>query len=225
MSKLNPTIKQGAEQKDNVGPDRQRFSMARIVERIKGMQPADWLKVSLIANIVIVVLLIVGFGGMAVIHESDTNPNFCGTCHLMQPQVTSYLTNNHMDNFHMRANVECKQCHDYSVVAEATSGVNFLIGNYEVNKDGALLQRKYPDSMCFKCHVSYTSIANQTSFLPRNPHSNHNGQLHCYECHISHGAQIDYCSGCHENCGQRMIEDSAKPRPSMACDLSNVGDK
>jgi nitrate/TMAO reductase-like tetraheme cytochrome c subunit len=176
----------------------------------------NWFKISLIANIVVVVVAVLGAGGAAVIHQSDTNPNFCGLCHIMQPKVTSYLSSNHMDNIHKKAGVQCKTCHDYPVSAEMVSGVKFLLGSYEVTSKGELVQRKFADSMCLKCHVSYDHLAVKTASLARNPHDSHNGQLPCSDCHISHGAQFDYCSQCHENGGQKMIEQQPAKRTSTS---------
>ncbi|MBN1316164.1 MAG: cytochrome c3 family protein [Anaerolineales bacterium] len=185
-------------------PRKEKPGEAMPVEKTK--KSPNWFKISVIANIVLIAGAGLGLAGMAVIHQSDTNPNFCALCHIMEPNVSSYLTSNHLDSLHMQAGVECKDCHDYTVVEEVKSGINYMIGNYEINQNGDLLKQKYSDDMCFQCHISYSYIADQTSFLENNPHSNHNGQLHCNTCHISHGDQIDYCSGCHENGGQRMVE-------------------
>ena len=113
--------------KEKVGPSRRKISIALMVEKIKGLKKLNWARISVITNIVIFTLAIVGLAGWEVIHQSDTNPNFCGMCHIMQPNVNTYLTSNHMDNIHMQAGVQCKDCHDYSVIAEVTSGVNFLM--------------------------------------------------------------------------------------------------
>lgn len=182
------------------------------VKEIKPRKKINLLKVLTISNIVIIALVVVGLGSMAVIHQSDTNPNFCAVCHIMQPNVSSYLTGNSMDSVHQQAGVECKDCHDYPVPAEIASGVNYLIGNYEVNSQGALNKRKYSDEMCLDCHISQEHVAETTDFLFRNPHNSHWGFMECSACHISHGEQIDYCSSCHENGGQRMTGEPVEDR-------------
>jgi len=175
----------------------------------KNRKKAVWTTI----GIVVVALVVVGAaGGGYMIHLSDTSPEFCATCHIMQPNVTSYLTSNHLDNIHKQANVGCKQCHDYPVSAEVTSGFKFLVGNYTVDAEGKLMPITYTNDMCLKCHISYEHVAKQTDFLPKNPHNSHNGQMACKTCHVSHGKQINYCSQCHDNGHQRMVEDEIKPR-------------
>ena len=156
---------------------------------------------------IIGLFVVIGGGALGgyMIHLSDTSPEFCSTCHLMEPNVTSYLTSNNLDNIHNQANVECKECHDYKLDAEIKSGINYVIGNYTVGTDGELLPIKYGDELCLQCHISYSHIAEETADLTRNPHKNHQGELACNTCHISHGEQIDYCSTCHENGGQEMV--------------------
>jgi cytochrome c nitrite reductase small subunit len=172
----------------------------------KPAKKANWLKISIIANIAIVVIVAAAALGMAVLHQSDTNPSFCGTCHIMQKNVNSYLTGTNLDHVHDLANVECKECHEYPIPAEIASGIKFVTGNYEVGADGQLAKRKYGNEMCLQCHISYDFVAERTAGLDKNPHKSHLGELPCSTCHISHGEQIDYCSQCHDNGDQEMIK-------------------
>lgn len=175
-------------------------------------------KMGVWAIIGIVVLALVVVGGAAggyMIHLSNTSPQFCATCHIMEPNVTSYLTSSDLDNVHYQANVACKECHDYPVSAEISSGVKFLLGNYTVDEEGKLLPVTYGDDLCFKCHINYDHVAAKTDFLAKNPHMSHNGQLPCKTCHVSHGEQIDYCSTCHDNGKQRMVGEEIEPRGTI----------
>jgi len=169
----------------------------------------NWFKFSVIANIILIAGVGIALASMAVLHQSDTNPQFCATCHNMERYVESYLTSNTMDNVHAQANVQCKQCHsDYDIPAEIKSGINFIIGNY----DKEMPQRRFGDEICTQCHISMEYMAQQTDYLRRNPHASHWPDLKCRSCHISHGEQIDYCSQCHENGGQRLTGDEIFPR-------------
>jgi nitrate/TMAO reductase-like tetraheme cytochrome c subunit len=171
----------------------------------------NWLKTSLIANGVIFLGILIYGGSTVIIHQSDTNPKFCSTCHLMDSHVESYLNGNTLDSVHAKAGVECKQCHsEYKVPQELASAFNFVTGNY----DPALPRKKYGDEMCLQCHISLDYQADKTDFLSRNPHRSHYSDIRCRTCHISHGEQIDYCSQCHDNGGQRMTGQEITPRPT-----------
>lgn len=168
--------------------------------------------------VVVVVIVFLGVGittGGGLIYLSNTSPEFCGSCHIMQKNVKSYLTSNHMDHVHAQANVQCKECHDYPIPAEIYSGISYAIGNYTVDSKGELLQVSYSDDMCLKCHISDEYLAAATDFLHRNPHKNHNGKLECRACHISHGEQINYCGTCHDNGGQRMTGEVIERRGTL----------
>jgi len=167
--------------------------------------------ITLVGGTFLVTVLLLGTGGY-VIHQSNTNPEFCGTCHIMQDNVQSYLSSSDMDHVHALAEVQCKECHDYPIPKEISAGVKFIFGNYDVDVDGKLLQRKFNDEMCLECHISYEYLANQTDYLEKNPHLSHWDTLKCRDCHISHGQQIDLCSECHENGGQRMTGGVIIPR-------------
>ncbi len=180
----------------------QTESVEKETKKVKKSKKQIWT----IVGIVAAVLVVAGVGtGAYLVHLSDTSPEFCATCHVMEKNVNSYLTSNDLDNVHSQANVQCKECHDYPIPAEITSGIRYLTGNYTVGTDGELLPVAYDDDMCLQCHISYEHVANSTDFLYRNPHDSHNGQLECKTCHVSHGDQIDYCGTCHENGGQRII--------------------
>lgn len=170
---------------------------------------------TVIGIIVLVLAVAGGAGGGYLIHLSNTSPEFCATCHIMEPNVTSYLTSNDLDNVHSQAGVECKECHDYPLEAEITSGIKYLLGNYTVDNEGKLLPVTYDNDLCLQCHISYEHVATSTDFLAKNPHNSHNGQLACKTCHVSHGDQIDFCSSCHDNGGQRMVGEEIEPRGTI----------
>jgi len=181
----------------------------KIVKAKKNRKLGVWA----IVGIVVAALVVVGgAGGGYLIHLSNTSPEFCATCHIMDKNVTSYLSSNDLDNIHYQANVACKECHDYPVPAEVRSGVKFILGDYTVDENGDLVKLTYDDDICLQCHISKEYVAQATDFLTRNPHNSHNGMLSCKTCHVSHGQQNDYCSQCHDNGGQRLIGEEYEPR-------------
>ena len=61
-------------------------------------KPVSWLKISVIVNIVVVAIIAGGVGGLVLLHQSDTNPMLCRSCHVMESHVDSYLTSSNLDN-------------------------------------------------------------------------------------------------------------------------------
>lgn len=156
------------------------------------------------ALIILVVLNALVLAAFAVDHRSRSNAEFCSSCHNMTAHVDSYLESPHMDAVHRQAKVGCKDCHfDYTVVDEARSVVNFVLGDYEE----VFSRHRFGDDMCNGCHVGLEFQAAKTDHLMRNPHRGHYPDLRCGACHLAHDRQIDYCGRCHDNGGQRMIED------------------
>jgi hypothetical protein len=175
----------------------------------------NWLRISIFANIAILIVVAGVSGAAVILHQSDTDPNFCATCHIMQPNVTSYLTGDNLDHVHYEAGVQCKECHsDYGIPEEVASGIRFVTNDYELDENGVLAKRDFGDEICTQCHVSLAHVAVQTDFLYYNPHGTRMGTFPCNTCHLSHGEQIDYCSECHTNGGQRMIGDTT-PREEV----------
>ncbi len=173
-----------------------------------GRTKSHWLKIAFLANLPQLVIVALVAGSAFVVHLSDTDPNFCGTCHVMQAHVTSYFTSGNLDNVHQQSGVLCKDCHDYPLDQEIKAGVDYLTNNYVVDDTGELARRDFGDEICTQCHISMEHVAVQTDFLRFNPHNSGMGEFTCNTCHLSHGEQIDYCSECHINGGQRMIGDT-----------------
>jgi hypothetical protein len=169
-----------------------------------------WLTISLIANALLLIWLAVDLGAGVVIQRSNTDPEFCANCHLMEANVESYLTGNHLDHVHAQAGVGCKDCHsDFGIREEMRSLFRQISGNYQVNDDGTIPKRDFTDEICTQCHGGMLDVAVQTDYLYFNPHNSGMGDFSCDTCHPSHDAQIDYCNDCHQAPGQRMIEDQS----------------
>ena len=179
-----------------------------------GARPSRWKRRSTWLAIGLLVMVLLNVAGVAYVagdNYTRTTPQFCSSCHNMESHVESYLTSNHMDSVHFRAGVGCKDCHsDYTVWDEAKSIAQYVTGNYE----RVWSRRKIEDQMCLQCHIDMEYHANRTDHLTRNPHLSHWPDLRCNACHLSHDKQVDYCSRCHENGGQRMTEDEIVPRAS-----------
>ncbi len=171
------------------------------------LKKLGWVGIMLI---LILVINVAGASAWGIEEYADNNPEFCATCHNMESHVSSYLENpEHLSYVHMEANVGCKDCHsDYSIVDQAKSLGQFLVGDY----DEVMSRRRVDDDMCLQCHISLEFQEDETDYLERNPHKSHWENLKCVSCHLSHDKQVDYCSRCHDNGGQRMTGDIPIPR-------------
>lgn len=148
-------------------------------------------------------------GAASLDSYARTNPEFCASCHVMRRYVDSYQSSNLMDNIHKRANVGCRDCHtDYSLAHEASTVWRYITRAYQPT----LGRRTFDQAMCTRCHISLAYHADRTDYLVRNPHLSHWPDLACGDCHVAHGAQIDYCSYCHDNGGQRLTGGPIVPR-------------
>lgn len=189
---------------DNVENKQPEIEHTETPKSKKPKKPRKVLAGSAIALIILSVVVVLVAAGFSLDHLSRTSPQFCATCHNMTDHVDSYLSSNHMDYVHNLAGVGCKECHsDYTIPAEIGSAVKFVTGNYEV----PFKKIKVSNAMCLQCHIDIEFQALKTADLTRNPHDNHTGESKCTNCHTSHGDQIDYCSQCHDNGGQEMIEE------------------
>ena len=164
-------------------------------------------------SFVILLLLLIGSLATTAFFVVDDytheNAEFCGNCHNMEYHVNSYLDSDHLDHAHAEAGVKCQDCHtDYTTTEKLVSVRQYVSGDYP----RIPYKRKVQDEMCLNCHVSLEHQAERTDFLGKNPHQSHWPDLRCGSCHLSHEEQVDYCSRCHENGGQRMIGEPFEPR-------------
>lgn len=51
--------------------------------------------------------------------------------------------------------------------------------------------------LCLNCHGPLEELAARTDLEEANPHSSHQGELPCGECHKGHKKSISFCDQCH----------------------------
>jgi nitrate/TMAO reductase-like tetraheme cytochrome c subunit len=147
------------------------------------------------ALLAVVVLGGVGAVGFWEYHE---RPEFCGTCHIMDPYVESWQESDYGAYAHAIADVTCLECHVPTIEQQVNELVVYMQGDFEV----PLEQREYPMEFCFDCHeanehASYEQVVQLTADLELNPHDSHLGEIECDVCHKMHGVSVDYCAQCH----------------------------
>ena len=151
-----------------------------------------------IAGIIIVAVIAVGGSLLWSYHD---NPQFCATCHIMQPYLDSWespplLANKHSDN-----NTSCLDCHPFDIMQSANEVFVYIMQNYET----PLTERQFPKEWCFECHEhgSYEELVQRTqdytvedvNHNPHDPHIAGNEEYECYFCHKMHKTEagINYC--------------------------------
>jgi cytochrome c nitrite reductase small subunit len=151
--------------------------------------------------LIVVLLAVVVLGGVGAVgfwryHET---PQFCGTCHVMDPYLESWQSSDLGANGHAEYDVTCLDCHVPTLEQQVDELKVYLQGDYEI----PLRELKYPKESCYECHEhgSYEEIVEMTAYLEEeagaNPHASHYGEMECRLCHKMHEESEDYCAQCH----------------------------
>ena len=152
-----------------------------------------------------------GGAGGVLLWQYHEQPQFCATCHIMQPYLESWQTSDLLVGAHAEEGVSCLDCHEPTLQQQVNELVVYVQGDFRV----PLKDRKLPKEECFGCHVANEHGSNE-QVLERtaeytvdgekvNPHDPHAGleevdsHFECYNCHKMHeeSSGIDFCYGCH----------------------------
>jgi len=138
------------------------------------------------------VLVIIAGVALWNYHEQ---PQFCATCHVMQPYLESWESSPFLAQAHAEEDITCLECHEPTVQQQ----VEELIKNVTKDYETPLRERKIPKEECLECHEhgSYEELIQRTEELERNPHDSHYGEMECRICHKMHKVSVDYCAQCH----------------------------
>ncbi len=161
-------------------------------------------------NFVVAILTLIILGGAVIALTSQ--PQFCGLCHIVRPDISSWEKSSH-------SKVNCLACHVepgfFNLLKEKAGAVKepilFITGHYEnpLNKDSELA-KEISDESCLQCHKVKESEEQVTyaTGIKMN-HSVHTEVgLHCTQCHnrIAHPIEgkgyknflsMEYCFSCH----------------------------
>ncbi|HJX38664.1 MAG TPA: ammonia-forming cytochrome c nitrite reductase subunit c552 [Anaerolineae bacterium] len=150
-----------------------------------------------VIGVLLGVVVIGGVGAVAAwkYHEQ---PQFCATCHIMDPYLESWQASDYGAYAHGAEDVACLDCHVPTVQQQVDELVVYMQGDFTV----PLEELEVTDEFCYDCHLpndhtSYEEVGQLTAGLELNPHSSHLGELECDLCHRMHGLSEDYCADCH----------------------------
>jgi cytochrome c nitrite reductase small subunit len=153
--------------------------------------------------IVIAVLLgVVVIGGVGAVGfwEYHERPEFCATCHIMEPYLASWQESDYGAYAHATEGVTCLECHVPTVQEQVSELVVYMQGDFTV----PLEELEVSDEFCYDCHVanehsSVEEVIQLTADRELNPHESHLiGEIDCDTCHKMHQASEDYCAECHD---------------------------
>jgi cytochrome c nitrite reductase small subunit len=181
-------------------------------------------KAVLIVGIAIVVIVTAG----VALWNYHEQPQFCATCHIMQPYLDSWEWPPLLAHAHAEENITCLECHEPTIQQQAQEGVKYVTKDYQ----NPLKEREFPKEWCFRCHEhgSYEQLIELTkdytvdgeqinphayridpqapdpeaytvdSEAP-DPHDSEQGELECYQCHKIHKESpgLTSCYECHHD--------------------------
>jgi cytochrome c nitrite reductase small subunit len=142
-------------------------------------------------------IVVAAAAGLWAYHEQ---PQFCATCHIMEPYLKSWASSDFLAHTHAEKGIACLDCHEPDLKQQVKEVIAYVQQDYKV----PLRERTMPKGKCLSCHEhgSYAEIAERTrdrgDFNNRNPHDSHWGELECHVCHNMHRASVLYCAQCHE---------------------------
>ncbi len=190
------------------------------------------MKIAVIAAVALVIVLImVAFGGVGGALALENQDSFCASCHT-EPEVTYYQqslqgTPVTLAAFHTQKQTACIDCHSGGGILGRSKGlmqgfddlVMYYSGNY---RRPAVTTNPLDDDSCVKCHndvfvrrrgFNRQSDGHYHAFLPRWQAVDGNA-AHCEACHPSHTqgspshqflvqqTVVQTCDQCHAKLGR-----------------------
>jgi cytochrome c nitrite reductase small subunit len=153
------------------------------------------LRVVKIVVAVVVTLLCVATMGVLAMRDASRRPEYCNTCHVVQPYYETWVEGDLLAHEHQRAGIPCQSCHPQDMQALLREQqVNLQAGSTVMIVDSA-----WADDECLACHVDVATLAERTQGLDPNPHASpHLGEVECVQCHKMHKTSEYACAECHE---------------------------
>jgi nitrate/TMAO reductase-like tetraheme cytochrome c subunit len=153
------------------------------------------LRVVKIVVAVVVTLLCVATMGVLAMRDASRRPEYCNTCHVVQPYYETWVEGDLLAHEHQRAGIPCQTCHPQDMQALLREQqVNLQAGSTVMIVDSA-----WADDECLACHGDVATLAERTQALDPNPHASpHLGEVECVQCHRMHKTSEYACAECHE---------------------------
>ncbi|MBM3705731.1 MAG: hypothetical protein FJW66_04310 [Actinobacteria bacterium] len=123
---------------------------------------------------------------------TQTDPNFCQSCHLMQESWDRWDASSHKD-------ISCHDCHQQSLFTSAKQVISFAFAsNDKVEKHAVVL-----DEVCMSCHESGSSMWIQVAATSGHKVHAEEQNIACVKCHSVTMHRFEppgqICIICHED--------------------------
>jgi cytochrome c nitrite reductase small subunit len=144
---------------------------------------------------VVVALLCVASMGVLAMRDASQRPEYCNTCHVVQPYYETWAEGELLAHQHAVAAVPCQRCHPQGM--QDTLQENVV--NLQEGGSIVITASQWSDEECLACHGDTATLAERTQSLDPNPHAMpHVGEeLECAQCHKMHEPSQDPCIECH----------------------------
>ncbi len=137
-------------------------------------------------------LLGLGYGGYRLYDYTEHDPEFCGSCHLMQHAWETWSTGPHQE-------IACKTCHTQGLEARARIVWSWARGEVSDIPPHTQLDR----AVCQGCHMSDVAQWRQVGDTIGHRVHVERADLQCLACHLPslHATEpaVEDCQRCHES--------------------------
>lgn len=144
---------------------------------------------------VVVTLLCVASMGVLAMRDTSRRPEYCKTCHAVEPYYETWAKGDLLARQHALAAVPCQTCHPQDMQTTLQENVT----NLQAGNSVAIVDVAWTNEQCLACHGDEKTLAERTQNLDPNPHASpHVGaKLDCSQCHKMHKPSEDPCTQCH----------------------------
>lgn len=150
--------------------------------------------VKIVAAVIVTLLCMAGVGMLAM-RDASRRPEYCKTCHVVEPYYQTWASGDLLARSHALAAVPCQRCHPQDLRTILQENVTNLQGGNTIR----IASVAWTDQECLSCHGDQAALVESTKNLDPNPHASpHPGaKLDCSRCHRMHEPSEYPCIQCH----------------------------
>jgi len=141
----------------------------------------------IIAIAIVIIIFVIGYGSFMGVYYYTSTPEFCSSCHYVEPYVISWASSSHQD-------VNCLDCHEpTSLLGKLHSkarGLNYYISDKTGNYVKPIIDASFiSEERCFGCHIGEIKDYPNVKKITGNKE------------HLQYIKDEQKCTSCHNNVG------------------------